>query len=53
MKAAGPTETWLLIKRLAVIEIAYMGFFVLPLIIAAWSVSGGRSATCQRTAFAC
>jgi dolichyl-phosphate-mannose-protein mannosyltransferase len=33
MEAAGPTESWLLIKRLAVIEIAYTGFFVLPLII--------------------
>jgi len=35
MEAAGPTESWLLIKRLAVIEIAYTGFFVLPLIIGA------------------
>ena len=35
MKSASPTETWLLMKRLAVIEIAYTGLFVLPLIIGA------------------
>jgi hypothetical protein len=36
MRAASPTETRLLIERLAVIEIGYAGFFILPLAIGAF-----------------
>jgi len=56
MKSAGPTETWLLMKRLAVIEIAYTGFFVLPLIIGAmvgvWRALGNLPTYAIRTVIA-
>lgn len=34
-KAAGVDETWLLVKRLTVIELVYVGLFILPIVAAA------------------
>jgi 4-amino-4-deoxy-L-arabinose transferase-like glycosyltransferase len=40
-KAAGFDETWLLVKRLTVIELVYVGLFVFPIIAAAVPALGG------------
>lgn len=39
-KAAGFDETWLLVKRLTVIELVYVGLFVLPIVAAALPALG-------------